>query len=253
MLGETDLDDEGNQNGAAPGGDLAMNVPLEKFIRDQCVGLDNMDAVMKVVTVWCDYHMEKGGCDNVDPTMVKALGVFIELKNTLVNATTHSRQWVQDGEGLKQRWSAAAAAMKKRQYTLSIQMCPERNPEDSDDYMLAIADINDWEQSKLDAHQQESAKLETMMEEAKVTMNKHLYTISQGVCDWINTHYKGDVCPTGVGGLEDVDAEMMAELQAIVVRRSRHGMEATGSSKLTDIYNIVIVIIYIIINIYIYI
>ena len=150
MLGETDLDDEGNQNGAAPGGDLAMNVPLEKFIRDQCVGLDNMDAVMKVVTVWCDYHMEKGGCDNVDPTMVKALGVFIELKNTLVNATTHSRQWVQDGEGLKQRWSAAAAAMKKRQYTLSIQMCPERNPEDSDDYMLAIADINDWEQSKLE-------------------------------------------------------------------------------------------------------
>ena len=228
FLGEIDLDDdiEVDQHDAVPGGDLAMNVPLEKFFRDRCVQLDNMDGVMKEISTWCDFHMEKGGCDGVDPTMVKHLGVFIGLKKTLMNATTHARQWVQDGEGLKQRWSAAAVAMKKRQYTMSLQACPEKNPDDSDDYMLAIANINDWEQSKLDAHQRESSRLDDMVEEAKVNMNKHLFMIGKEVGDWIHAHYKGGVHPIGADDMEGVDADMIAELESIVGRGSRRDTEA---------------------------
>lgn len=228
-LGEIDLDaddDDVNHNDAAmPGGDLAMNVPLEKFLRDQHADLENMDVVMKMVNTWCDYHMEKGGCDVVDPTMSKHLGDFIKLKTTLVNATQHAHQWVQDGEGLKQRWSAAALAMKKRQYTMAIQMCPERNPEDSDDYKLAITKVVDWEQSKLDAHQHQTLKLQDMMEEAKVNMEKRVECISMGVCDWIKVHYKGGGCPVD-GDMNNVDTEMMAELESIVDNASRHGLEA---------------------------
>ena len=113
--------------------------------------------------------------------------------------------------------------MKKRQYP---DKNPDKNPDDSDDYMLAIANINDWEQSKLDAHQCESSRLDDMMEEANVNMKRHLFTVAKEVCQWIQAHFKSGVHPLGADGLGDADADMMAELQSYVDRGNRHGMEA---------------------------
>ena len=211
-----------------------MNVPLEKFLRDQCADLGDKETVIKVCNTWCDYHIDKGGCDVVDPTMVKSLGIYMELKNTLANATKHLNQWVQDGEGLKQRWSAAATAMKNRQYSMAINACPEKNPEDSEDYMMAVTNITDWEQLKLDAHQRESLQLEDKKEQARVNMMNHLHSISQGVCDWIKDHYMADRKRAGDEPLENVDAEMMAELEAIMDKSSyRHQAMVISNIALT--------------------
>eukprot|EP00435_Cladocopium_sp_Y103_P019719 s3370_g4.t1 len=160
---------------------------------------------------WCDRREYLGDCHEVDPEMCATLVDIIELRKSLKDATSAKNKMIQEGEGLKERCAAAVKAMKHRQYTLCIQVCPERNPEDTDQYNDAVSNIDEWEREKLKAHQNRLRELEEGELSMETKYNQMMYKTGMNSYKNMNMHAQP---PIEVA--DTLDAGLMHELESVL-------------------------------------
>ena len=223
MLGETpsEADEPDDVDGE-------LDVPFGAFVCNHCSDPNDKSAVMKLVNAWLDRRIHMGDCQKLDPDMQNNVDMMVILEKSLKETTRTKNEMVQSEEELKQKLSTAVQAMKKRQYTLCLQRCPEHNPYDAEDYITAVRNIHDWEQGKLNSHRNEIHKLEEMEMDTKRKRHDVALVLAKVAYDTItkadqalnNAASPGVISP-------EVDPEFMRELEVLVGSHDKAG----GASK----------------------
>eukprot|EP00435_Cladocopium_sp_Y103_P074971 s36_g52.t1 len=227
MLGEIPSDSEEPEPCDA---DRELDVPFGTFVCNNCFDPNEKSALQLLVDTWCDRRIQMDDCHKLDPDMQNSVQLIVSIDKSLKDTIRAKHEMVQEEEQLKQKLSAAVQAMKKRQYTLCVQHCPERNPDDTEDYIKAVQNIHDWEQRKLDAHRDEILKLEDMemtMKTKRLDAAEAMARIAHDIITKADLACKKpkaiEIELKDTPGSPDVDPDLMKELEGVVVNHDKAG------------------------------